>query len=201
MHVILTSLGVLVYKLPAALALREVHDDDQAFLDALYASRREDLRQMPMDAAFIAQMIKMQQHVQMEGVRMNYPDAWHYIIEDAGRPVGRIIIATTDYDLRLVDIAITPAAQRRGIARALLRAMQTEAKEQGKNIRLAVEQTNFVARGLYLQLGFVVHSADALFEQMQWQHVVSADQYDNVMPAGVFPVDTKLCTGQADATA
>ncbi|MFZ6735786.1 GNAT family N-acetyltransferase [Undibacterium sp. Ji42W] len=158
-----------MYKLPAALALRKVNDDDQAFLDALYASRREDLRHMPMDAAFIAQMIKMQQHVQMEGIRLNYPEALHLMIEDDGQPVGRVIIDTGSNDVRLVDIAIIPAAHRQGIARAMLQALQAHAANHGKSVSLAVEQTNFAARGLYLQTGFVALSTDELFEQMQWR--------------------------------
>ncbi|MFZ6780734.1 GNAT family N-acetyltransferase [Undibacterium sp. Ji83W] len=191
-----------MYKLPAALALRKVNDDDQAFLDVLYASRREDLQQMPMDAAFIAQMIKMQQHVQMEGIRMNYPDAGHWLIEDAGQPVGRVIIDTGSNDVRLVDIAIIPAAQRRGIAKAILLAMQADAQSQGKGVSLAVEQTNFAARGLYLQSGFVVHSADALFEQMYWRGNATAesDTLIDILPASTL-VSSITKQGQFDATA
>ncbi|MES2036974.1 MAG: GNAT family N-acetyltransferase [Pseudomonadota bacterium] len=191
-----------MYKLPAALMLRKVSDDDQVFLDALYVSRREDLRQMPMDAAFIAQMIKMQQHVQMEGVRMNFPEASHLIIEDADQPVGRIIIDTGSNDLRLVDIAIIPAAQRKGIAKAFLLAMQADAQSQGKGVSLAVEQTNFAARGLYLQLGFVAHSADALFEQMYWRGNVTteSDTLIDVLP-GKALANSITKQGQFDATA
>ncbi|MBI1772089.1 MAG: GNAT family N-acetyltransferase [Burkholderiales bacterium] len=191
-----------MYKLPAALALRKVSDDDQAFLDALYASRREDLRQMPMDAAFIAQMVKMQQHVQMEGVRMNYPDAGHWLIEDAGQPAGRVIIDTGSNDVRLLDIAIIPAAQRKGVAKAILLAMQADAQSQGKGVSLAVEQTNFAARGLYLQLGFIACSADALFEQMYWRADATAESETliDILPASTLAnIITKH--GQFDATA
>ncbi|MFZ6872268.1 GNAT family N-acetyltransferase [Undibacterium sp. Di27W] len=189
-----------MYKLPAALALRKVLDLDQAFLDALYASRREDLRQMPMDAAFIAQMIKMQQHVQMEGVRMNYPDAGHYLVEDAGLAVGRVIIDTGEADLRLLDIAIIPSAQRQGIARAILQAMQAEAQEQGKGIRLAVEQTNFAARGLYMQLGFTVQSTDALFDQMYWHDHAQTELRSNILRAVMLSRVNVSHSGQADAS-
>jgi len=188
-----------VYKLPAALALREVHEDDQAFLDALYASRREDLQQMPVDAVFISQMIKMQQHVQMEGVRMNYPEAMHCIIENAGLPVGRIIFTTNDHDLRLIDIAISPRAQRQGIARAVLLAMQLDAKTHCRDIHLAVEQTNFAARGLYMQMGFTTQSANALFEQMRWQHDAHIQQAQDAAQAGMLASISASHTGCADA--
>ncbi|PXX36799.1 acetyltransferase (GNAT) family protein [Undibacterium pigrum] len=202
MHVILTSLGVLVYKLPAALGLREVHEDDQAFLDVLYASRREDLRQMPMDAAFIAQMIKMQQHVQMEGVRLNYPEARHVIVEHAGQPVGRVIIHAGSDELRLIDIAIIPSAQRQGIAKTILLALQADAQDQGKGVSLAVEQTNFAARGLYLKLGFVALGADALFEQMHWQaqELAGTNTLNEVLPANTL-ANKITQQGQFDATA
>lgn len=202
MHVILTSLGVLVYKLPAALTLREVHECDQMFLDTLYASRREDLRQMPVDVAVIAQMIKMQQHVQMQGVRLNYPDARHVIIERVGQPVGRFIINAGSDELRLIDIAIIPSAQRQGIAKAILLAVQADAQGQGKGVSLAVEQTNFAARELYMQLGFVAVSADPLFEQLHWraQELTGSNTLSEKLPAN-SQANKITQQGHFDATA
>lgn len=157
-----------MYKLTGECQLRPVGEDDQNFLDALYASRRPDLQQLPLDPIAVAQMIKMQQHVQMAGVRQHFPEAQHYIVEQAGKSVGRVIIDAGANDLRLVDIAIAPEAQRNGIARSVLLAMQELALGKNLTISLAVELSNQAARALYLQMGFLVQSSDGLFEQMRW---------------------------------
>ncbi|MFZ6770512.1 GNAT family N-acetyltransferase [Undibacterium sp. Di26W] len=157
-----------MYKLTGERQLRMQREDDQVFLDALYASRRQDLQQLPMDAVVVAQMIKMQQHLQMVGMRQHYPEAQHYIVELAGKSVGRVIIDAGANDLHLVDIAIAPEVQRNGIARSVLLAMQEQALEKNLGISLAVELRNPGARALYLQMGFLVQSSDGLFEQMRW---------------------------------
>ncbi|WP_422980098.1 GNAT family N-acetyltransferase [Undibacterium sp. Ji49W] len=157
-----------MYKLTGGCQLRAPREDDQAFLDVLYASRRLDLQQLPVDPVVVAQMIKMQQHVQMAGIRQHFPDAQHWIVEQTGQPVGRVIIDAGTNDMRLVDIAIAPEAQRQGIARSVLLAMQEEATEQNQVVSLAVELSNHAAKALYLQMGFLVQSTDGLFEQMHW---------------------------------
>jgi len=167
-HVILIILGVLVYKLTGERQLRTIRDGDQDFLDALYASRRPDLQQLPLDPVALVQMIKMQQRVQMAGIQQYFPEAQQFIVEQAGIAVGRVIIDAGANDLRLVDIAIAPEAQRQGIARSVLLAMQEQAMEKNLAVSLAVELSNHAARMLYLQMGFVVQSNDGLFAQMCW---------------------------------
>lgn len=157
-----------MYKLTGERQLRALKEGDQVFLDALYANRRPDLQQLPLDPVAVAQMIKMQQHVQMAGIQQHFPDAQHFIVEQAGKSVGRAIIDASASDLRLVDIAIAPEAQRQGIARSVLLAMQEQAREQNLAVSLAVELSNHAARMLYLQMGFVVWSNDGLFAQMHW---------------------------------
>ncbi|MFZ6658743.1 GNAT family N-acetyltransferase [Undibacterium sp. TJN19] len=157
-----------MYKLTGERQLRPLRESDQVFLDDLYASRRLDLQQLPMAPVIVAQMIKMQQHVQMSGIQQHFPEAQHFIVEEAGQPVGRVVIDAGTSDLRLVDIAMMPQAQRKGIARSVLRAMQEEALENNLNISLAVEIHNQAARALYLQMGFFVQGSDGLFEQMHW---------------------------------
>lgn len=168
-----------MYKLTGEHRLRPLGGDDQGFLDDLYASRRTDLQQLPMATVMLAQMIKMQQHVQMSGIQQHFPEAQHFVVEEAGRPVGRVIIDTGVTDLRLVDIAILPQAQRKGIARSILRAMQEQARESNLNVSLAVEITNQAARTLYLQMGFFVQSSDGLFEQMHWHRPTGNQEVAN----------------------
>lgn len=158
-----------MYILPQPLGLRDATAGDQEFLDALYFSSREDLQQMAADPAFVAQLIKLQQRAQQIGIEDHYPDARHLILEDAGRPVGRVVLHAGPADIRLVDISILPEARGSGMATQVLRALQAGAAAQGLGMSLAVSKTNPAARSLYLGLGFKVVSEDEVFEQMAWR--------------------------------
>ena len=158
-----------MYSLPHPLALREAGEQDQHFLDALYATSREDLAPPGVDAAALMPLLKMQQQMQQAGFRNNFPNARHRILESAGQPIGRVVVDASPTDLRLVDIAILPQARRAGAARAVLLAMQSAARHQRLGVSLAVSKTNQAARALYLALGFQVIAQDELFEQMAWQ--------------------------------
>ncbi|MDE2430634.1 MAG: GNAT family N-acetyltransferase [Burkholderiales bacterium] len=158
-----------MYKLNGELSLRAVTEHDQSFLDDLYISRREDLQQLGLASAMLDQLIKMQQQAQSLGIHQHYPNADYWIVAHGNQAVGRVVVDAGSTDFRLVDIAIIPAAQRKGIAREILFAMQERARHQNMGISLAVEKNNNVARSLYLGMGFFVHSDDMLFEQMHWR--------------------------------
>ena len=158
-----------MYLLPAPLALRETNAGDQDFLEALYATSRDDLLIPAADPATLKALLKMQQQVQQAGLRNQFPFASHLILERNGDAIGRIVIDTTLTDLRLVDIAILPHARRRGAASAVLRALQTRARQQGLGMSLAVSKANHAARNLYLAMDFRMVTQDDLFEQMIWQ--------------------------------
>lgn len=158
-----------MHTLPDSIALRPVGPNDQFFLDALYASSRDDLRHMDADAGFVEQLIRMQQRIQMMGFQQHYPDARHWIVLKHAKEIGRLLVDVNSTDVRLVDIVILPEAQRGGVGTALLRAVQRFAQDGGLGMSLAVLKSNTVARNLYARSGFVVHSSDALFEHMLWR--------------------------------
>ncbi len=154
--------------LSGAIALRPTAPTDQAFLDHLYATSRGDLQQFPGDAAFIAQLIGMQQRMQTAGFQQNFPRAQHYVVQQHGQAVGRLIIDVGDMDIRLVDLVLLPETQGRGIGTKLLQALQDLALQQGLAISLAVSLSNAPAKRLYGNMGFTVVASDGLFEQMRW---------------------------------
>jgi ribosomal protein S18 acetylase RimI-like enzyme len=149
--------------------MREAAASDEEFLVALYFSSREDLHQIPGDPAMPAQLIAMQRTMQKAGFRQNYPDASYWVLEQDGRPIGRVVIDATPPDLRLVDLAIAPQARRMGAAKAVLRSLQEAAFAQGLTMSLGVAKSNEAARTLYRAMGFTVQSEDAVFEQMAWR--------------------------------
>ena len=160
--------------------LRLVRPDDQAFLDVLYFSTREDLHFPGADPEFVRRLVFMQQQAQLNGFRQLFPQAQHWLIEkssigDTGQhylqPIGRAVVNRSEHELRLVDIAVMPAHRRSGAGKSVLLGLQQQASTSQLALSLAVSKNNHAARQLYLGLGFVVISADELFEQMSWRPI------------------------------
>jgi ribosomal protein S18 acetylase RimI-like enzyme len=158
-----------VYKLPEPFELRAAGAGDRAFLEDLYFSSREDLHQALPDPTMVRQLVAMQRRMQEAGFAQNFPDAQHLVLQRAGQPIGRLVIDSAAGDLRVVDIAVAPAARRSGAAKAVLKALQAAASERNQSVSLAVAASNQPARALYLGLGFTVRSRDPVVEQMAWR--------------------------------
>lgn len=154
--------------LPAPYRLRAQRDDDDGFAAALYASTRDDLRQMPADPAFIEQLIAMQHRVQSHGYRQAYPQAAYLVLEQGDAPIGRLVIEQQGDVLHLVDIAIVPAARGQGAGSTVLRGLQAQAGAHQLHIHLAVNKSNAAARKLYQQLGFRLRGENEVQEQLAW---------------------------------
>lgn len=158
-----------LYPLPEPLALRGVCAADHEFLQALYFSSREDLHHALPEGAALNQLVAMQYRMHQAGVQQNFPDAVDLIVLRSGQAIGRVLLDTTATDMRLVDIAILPAARRAGVARTVLGALQAQALRAGRGMSLAVARSNTAARALYAGLGFEVQSEDLVFEQLAWR--------------------------------
>jgi ribosomal protein S18 acetylase RimI-like enzyme len=151
------------------LLLRPAIDEDAGFVRALYASTREDLRQLPLPPAQVDQLIAMQERVHEEGRRAAYPHAEVMIVEQAGTPAGRVVLDTTGSDWRLVELVLLPAMRGRGLGAALVETLQRRAKAHGARIGLAVLRTNTAALRLYERAGFTIAGGNELQHQMVWQ--------------------------------
>lgn len=151
------------------LLMRETLDQDRVFVDALYVDSREDLRALGVDPALLGPLLQMQQRVQQAGFSANFPGAQHWLVQNGGKPIGRLVVDAGPRDVRVVDIAISSTARRMGAARAVLRALQTVAQAQQLGISLAASKTNPAAQALYRGLGFSVATHDEMFDQLVWK--------------------------------
>ena len=156
--------------------LRPVEARDQAFTDALYDSTRDDLHIIQADKIVIQTLLAMQKNAQAVSYRAHYPDAGYFIIEQhieqrieqRKSAVGRIVINSDGATLTVVDLSIMPSARRHGCASAVLRSLQRRAAAAGQTLQLTVRRSNTDASRLYLALGFVIGSADAVCQQLRW---------------------------------
>lgn len=139
----------------AEVVLRPVTDADRDLLTTVFASTRSDLLNAvdwapEQKSAFVAQQFAAQDH----HYRAQYPDATSDVIEADGHPVGRVLVARTDTDALILDIALLPEARGRGVGGRVIDELLDEARRTGRSkVSLHVESGN-PAKRLYTRLGF-----------------------------------------------
>lgn len=145
----------MIPALPPTVALRPEVDADRAFTCALYASTREDeLAPVPWPAEHKAAFLRSQFEAQHTHYRTHYHDAEFSIIERDGAPIGRLYVHRGDpADVRIMDIALVPAARGAGLGGLLLERELEAAHRAGKTVSVHVERSNPALR-LYTRLGF-----------------------------------------------
>ncbi|MEM1055574.1 MAG: GNAT family N-acetyltransferase [Bacteroidota bacterium] len=137
-----------------SLTLRPATDADRPFLLTVYASTRErEMERVPWDYEQKASFLLMQFNAQDTHYREHYPEASFDVIEADGEPVGRLYVSRWPEEIRIVDIALLPAARGRGLGSQLLNDLFEESRQSGKPVSIHVEKEN-PARRLYDRLGF-----------------------------------------------
>lgn len=140
-----------------AITLRPVRPDDQDFLFQLYASTRAaELALLDWGETQRAVFLRAQFDAQRRDYSARFSVEGHQIILSDGQPAGRIWIARSAEEIRLVDLALLPTARGLGIGTYLIKDLIAEAKATGKPLRLSVPKHNEAARRLYERLGFTV---------------------------------------------
>ena len=146
--------------------VRPYHEEDEDFLFELYASTRaEELDAWGWDEDQRAVFLELQFKAQRQSYTIQYGDADHSIIMDAGRPIGQMMVLCTDDEYRLVDISLLPEHRNGGIGTRLIRRLLDKAFDAGKPVGLSVVKIS-PAVGLYQRLGFVILGDDGLYLQM-----------------------------------
>lgn len=149
--------------------LRPAIPADQAFMDSLHAAvlvQSWGLPAGPLDPALQA-VVDAQCRWREEAYHRAHPASGCQLICAAdGTPLGRL---WTDRGatLYLVDLALMPAWQGRGIGRWALQQLQDEACRLGLPLSLDVAVDN-PARQLYEHLGWQATGQMGQHQQMRW---------------------------------
>jgi len=165
-------------RLPAgnALTLRRVGPDDEEFLVALYAStREEELAQVEWAEGQKDQFLRWQYGLQRSEYQTRFPDADYYIVLMDNQAAGRIWIGRDHQQIRLLDIALLPGFQNRGIGTILIRRLIDEASQTNKFLRHMVFVLNNDAHRFYEKLGFAVIEDLGAYKHMEWRPEGSSD--------------------------
>ncbi|MFZ5815178.1 MAG: GNAT family N-acetyltransferase [Bacillota bacterium] len=151
------------------LQLRVVQKADEPFLYELYASTRQaEVDGWGWTPAQQEGFLRMQFQARSRSYAWQFPGADQRVLWLGEERIGQLLVERTDREIRLIDIALLPAHQGRGIGAGLIRALQQEAQQSGRPLRLSVVPTN-PARLLYERLGFTTVADDGLYRAMEWR--------------------------------
>lgn len=155
-------------QLPDGLSVRPANGKDQVFLEALYQSTRDDLGLMDVSAEQKAELMEMQFRAQTQGYGDAYPNAMYFIIEKHLEAIGKATLDFGPNEVRLIDLALIPAARGKGLGAAVVQAFQQASAAVAVPMTLTVLQENTVAKVLYQRLGFVTTAVQQPYELMIW---------------------------------
>lgn len=149
------------------LSSRAATEDDQSFLQQLFASTR------PQELAFFGANEDQKRafiSTQFSILPRSYPKADHTIILAGNVPIGRTIIDRQSDELRLVDIALLPDFRNCGIGALLVQQLLDEGRERQLPVRLHVFKYGDAVR-FYERLGFQLTDDDGSYLKMEWRPV------------------------------
>ncbi len=134
--------------------LRPVRPDDELFLRTAYAStREEELGRTGLDAAQKEAFLDMQFRAQQQDYRGRFPDAEHSVILHGEEHVGRLYVARSDDEVRVLDITVLPQHRNGGIGAGLIKRLVDEATQSHRPVRIYLDRGSPAIR-LFERLGF-----------------------------------------------
>lgn len=163
-------------KFQDGLSLRPMATSDKAFIESLYRSTRDDLRLIDAEDDFIEGLIEMQQYAQTQGYGDMFPNAMYFVAEYHSERIGRVVLDFGQNEIRVIDIALIPAARGKGYGGQILQAVQLTAAKVMAPVALTVRADHMLAKRLYSRLGFTVEEAQIPYERMIW-YPSSSGQY------------------------
>lgn len=159
------------FRLPGGgtVELRPVSESDNDFLLSVYGSTRADeLAQVEWAEGQQEMFLRWQFDMQRREYSARFPDADYRVIIIDQQPAGRIWVGSDNEQIRLLDIALLPQFQNRGVGTALLQKLMTYAENEGKALRHMVFVLNNDADRFYERLGFKKIEDFGAYKHMEW---------------------------------
>lgn len=147
-----------------------IRDTDIPFLFRLYASSRTDemeLTNWPQEEKNT--FLEMQFNFQHHHYTTFFPDAQLDKIQVDGTDVGRLYVYRTEKEILIIDIALLPEFQHRGIGLACMQHLLAEAEKKGLPVRLHVERFNHRALEFYKKTGFKIIQDQDVYLFLEWK--------------------------------
>jgi GNAT superfamily N-acetyltransferase len=149
--------------------LRPVTEADDPFLLSVYASTREqELAQAEWVEGQKEMFLRWQFDMQRREYDARFPHPVYNVIVVDDQPAGRIWVGSDDEQIRLLDIALLPQFQNRGVGTALVQRLMSQAATRGKVLRHMVFVLNNNAERFYERLGFKRIEDLGAYKHMEW---------------------------------
>lgn len=153
--------------------LRPALEADEAFLLDVYSGTRSDeLNQTGWDDAQQRAFIKLQFVAQQQHYRTYYPQGEHHIILLNEKPIGRLYVARSPEEIRILDLALLAEHRNKGIGTHIIKDLVAESRRTGHPVRIYVENFNRALR-LFERMGFSQVDEKGFHCLMQWQQPVA----------------------------
>ena len=150
--------------------LRPVSESDNEFLLSVYGSTRADeMAQVEWAEGQQEMFLRWQFDMQRREYSARFPDAEYSVILVDQQPAGRIWVGSDNEQIRLLDIALLPQFQNRGVGTALLQRLMTRANNEDKALRHMVFVLNNNADRFYERLGFKQIEDFGAYKHMEWK--------------------------------
>lgn len=151
------------------LHLRPATADDTDFLFAVYAAgRAPEIALVPWDEAQKQTFLSFQFEAQQRYYQTEFDAADFLVVEAEGVPVGRLYVDRRPEEIRILDLALLPEHQGRGLGTLLLRTLMDEAATRGHPLRLYVERYQERALRLLAHLGFEEEEDTGVSVRLAW---------------------------------
>jgi N-acetylglutamate synthase-like GNAT family acetyltransferase len=155
--------------LMSTLAVRPALPQDEIFLYELYVAIRGPLFALaPITGAQREHLLRMQFLAQISSYTQQFPNSCYHLVLLDSKPVGRLWVAPANNAFLLVDIAIHPNVQSKGLGTVLVQRLQQEAQRAKLPIRSTVDRFNPGSVKFHQRLGFQVVREDQLQYYFEW---------------------------------
>ena len=153
-----------------AIVLRPERTEDTDFLFTVFRSHKlPELAAMPIDGATREALVRSQFQAQAMSYRAWFPLARFDIVEHDGLPIGRIVIDPGGDTACIVDFALLPAHQGRGLGSAILAAVLQHLAPLRRPVRCKVLVHNEPSIRMCRRVGFRHIGGGPPFLQLEWQ--------------------------------
>ncbi len=154
----------------STLAVRPGLPQDEIFLYELYSAvRAPEFEHAPMTATQKEHLMRMQFRGQMSSYEQMYPNSCCHVVLLDGKPIGRLWVAQLEGEFHLVDVALHPSLQSKGIGTVLIQRVQQEAAKARLPIRCSVFRFNPGSLRFHRRLGFTIVREDQMYFYLEWR--------------------------------
>jgi GNAT superfamily N-acetyltransferase len=154
----------------STLAVRPALPQDEIFLYELYvAIRGPQFALAPITPAQREHLLRMQFRAQISSYAQQYPNSCYHVVLLDSKPIGRLWVAPVPGALHLVDIAVHPSMQSKGLGAVLVQRLQQEAQNAKLPIRSTVDRFNPGSLRFHQRLGFTIVREDLLNYYLEWR--------------------------------